>query len=161
MQIPSYPVYRWFFIHCLCDGPGAAVLRPVASLCQCNCAQLVFRACGGGSQTLVFRKKKKKTVYSWLVPFRMLETCRDNICFTIYQGLLASQSQIAPALGFRWIFTIFRIRSRMISFLGKLGYVITYMKMGSTTISFLLLPDESRRIRFVTSIAGLFSPHLF
>lgn len=49
----------------------------------------------------------------------------------------------------------------MISFLGKLGYVITYMKMGSTTISFLLLPDESRRIRFVTSIAGLFSPHLF
>lgn len=34
------------------------------------------------------------------------------------------------------------------------------MKTGSTTISSLLLPDRSRRIRFVTSITGLFSPHL-
>lgn len=102
MQIPSYPVYRWFFIHCLCDSLGAAVLRPVASLCQCNCVQLlvVFLACSGGSQTLAFRKK---TVYPWLSRFACWKPAVANLFYDTRESL-ASQSQIAPALGFRWIF---------------------------------------------------------
>lgn len=159
MQIPSYPVYRWFFIHCLCDSLGAAVLRPVASLCQCNCAQLlvVFLACSGGSQTLAFRKK---TVYPWLSRFACWKPAVANL-FYRYTRVARFTVSNRPS---SWLSVDFYYISQiesLISFVGKLGVYITYMKMGSTTISFLLLPDESRRIRFVTSIAGLFSPHLF
>lgn len=155
------------------------MLRPVASLCQCNwrnslSSTLNKRTVVAGSpQALAFFFFSKKGILSLACPVRLLETCRGNLFYDIPSSL-ASQSQIAPAPSFRWIFTIFRIRSRRSALVNtgaprpdptqevkEVGLYITYMKTGSTTISFLLLPDESRRIRFVTSIAGLFSPHLF
>lgn len=158
MQIPSYPVYRWFFIHCLRDSLGAAVLRPVASLCHCNCVQLlvVFLACSGGSQTLAFRKKR----FILGFPVSPAGNLPWPICFTIHESRSLHSLKSPQLLAFGGFLLYFA--NRVVDQLRwKVGVYITYMKMGSTTISFLLLPDESRRIRFVTSIAGLFSPHLF
>lgn len=133
------------------------MLRPVAKPLSAN----VTGAISLSSMLRRFpdARFQEKTVYSWLVPFHLLETWRDNICLR-YTKLARFTVSNRPS---SWLSVDFYYISQNgvdDQFLKKLGIYITYMKMGSTTISFLLLPEGSRRIRFVTSIAGLFSPHL-
>lgn len=93
------------------------MLKPVASLCQCNwrnsLSSTLNKRTGSGWQSTGARFFffEKKGILSLACPVRLLETCRGNLFYDIPSSL-ASQSQIAPAPSFRWIFTIFRIRSR-------------------------------------------------